>query len=221
MKLVGIGFVIFVFVAGVFWFLRNGKSESISQLSLKTTTAKGENMAKKHYDKAPELTLDTTKKYVAVIQTSKGDLTVQLSASDTPRTVNNFIFLAKEGFYQNTAFHRIIKGFMIQGGDPNGDGTGGPGYTFEDEPISKSYTRGVIAMANRGPDTNGSQFFIMHAEYSLPKNYVIFGQVDPTDTVSLTALDAIALTPVGVSSSGEQSRPLEQVIIKDIQIHEE
>lgn len=178
-------------------------------------------MAKKRYDQAPAVTVEAAKKYTAVIQTSKGDVTVVLDAAATPRTVNNFVFLAREGFYQNTSFHRIMKGFMIQGGDPNGDGTGGPGYTFEDEPISKEYTRGTIAMANRGPDTNGSQFFIMHADYGLPKNYVIFGQIAADDAASFAVLDAIAATPVGVSNGGEQSRPLEQVIVKDVTIREE
>lgn len=219
MKLVVIGIIVFALAGVAFWFFGSGNSQS--QLQIKNSAAKGESMAKKHYEKVPELTIDAAKKYVAVIQTSKGDISVQLSAAETPKTVNNFVFLSREGFYQNTAFHRIIKGFMIQGGDPNGDGTGGPGYTFEDEPIVKSYARGVIAMANRGPNTNGSQFFIMHAEYALPKNYVIFGQIEASDTASLATLDAIAVTPVGVSSGGEQSRPLEQVIIKDIQIREE
>lgn len=221
MKRVGIIIVLVGLAVGVFWYIGNAKPNDGSRQPQRASVRKGDTMGKKQYDQMPEVTIDTTKKYTAIIQTNKGDLTVQLSASDTPRTVNNFVFLAREGFYQNTAFHRIIKGFMIQGGDPNGDGTGGPGYTFEDEPIEKSYDRGVIAMANRGPDTNGSQFFIMHAEYALPKNYVIFGQIEPGDQTSLATLDAIAATPVGVSSSGEQSRPLEQVIVKDIQIKEE
>ncbi|PIU73929.1 peptidylprolyl isomerase, partial [Candidatus Roizmanbacteria bacterium CG06_land_8_20_14_3_00_34_14] len=100
----------------------------------------------------------------AVLHTEKGDMTVSLNTNDTPKTVNNFVTLAKKGFYNGTIFHRVIKGFMIQGGDPKGDGTGGPGYKFDDEPFTGEYTRGTIAMANAGPDTNGSQFFIMHAD---------------------------------------------------------
>lgn len=167
------------------------------------------------------MAIDVKKKYTATIQTSKGDMTVSLFAKETPKTVNNFVFLSREGLYTNTVFHRIIKGFMIQGGDPKGDGTGGPGYMFADEPITRKYTRGTIAMANRGPNTNGSQFFIMHADYDLPPNYVIFGQIDPTDTKSLATLDAIASVPVGQSVNGETSRPLETVTVEKITITEQ
>jgi cyclophilin family peptidyl-prolyl cis-trans isomerase len=157
---------------------------------------------------------------VATIETTKGIMTINLYPKDAPNAVNNFVFLSKEGFYSNTPFHRIIKGFMIQGGDPTGTGRGGPGYQFNDEPITKSYTRGTIAMANAGPNTNGSQFFIMHQDYNLPKNYVIFGSIDPKDASSLSTLDAIANTPVTESEMGEPSKPTEQIAIKNISIQE-
>jgi len=120
-------------------------------------------------------------------------------------------------FYNNTIFHRVIKGFMIQGGDPNGDGTGGPGYKFKDEPIVGDYQRGTVAMANSGPDTNGSQFFIIHQDYDLPKNYVIFGQV----IQGMEVVDKIAVAQVGPSSGGENSKPLNPVVIKSVEILEE
>jgi peptidylprolyl isomerase len=156
------------------------------------------------------------KKYVAVFQTEKGNITVSLNTDQTPLTVNNFVTLAKKGFYNNTIFHRVIKGFMIQGGDPKGDGTGGPGYKFDDEPFTGEYTRGTIAMANAGPNTNGSQFFIMQADNPLPKNYVIFGKV----TKGMDVVDKIAESPVGLSSSGEMSVPVTPIKILSIDIKE-
>src|SRR3989344_5502394 len=138
-----------------------------------------------------------TKQYTVVMHTEKGDIAISLNTDQTPKTVNNFVTLAKKGFYNKTIFHRIIKGFMIQGGDPKGDGTGGPGYKFDDEPFTGEYIRGTIAMANAGPNTNGSQFFIMHADNPLPKNYVIFGKV----TKGIDVVDKIAESPVRPSFS--------------------
>ena len=113
----------------------------------------------------------------AVIETDKGQFTIELS-SDTPLTSSNFIFLAQEKFFDGLTFHRKEEGFVIQGGDPRGDGTGGPGYAFADEPVIGDYLRGVVAMANAGPNTNGSQFFIMLKDHpELPKNYTIFGKI--------------------------------------------
>jgi cyclophilin family peptidyl-prolyl cis-trans isomerase len=169
----------------------------------------------------PPMTINTDKTYTATIVTSKGQMVVTLFAKDTPATVNNFVFLARAGFYGNTVFHRVMKGFMIQGGDPNGDGTGGPGYKFADEPITRDYTRGTIAMANSGPNTNGSQFFIMHATYPLPKQYVIYGAIDPTDAASLATLDAIATSPVADNGMGEDSKPTNPTVLQSISIKEE
>lgn len=153
----------------------------------------------------------------ATIQTSKGDITVEFYPELAPNTVQNFITLAKDGFYNGVIFHRVIKGFMIQGGDPTGTGAGGPGYKFNDEldptsPIAQQgYTRGTLAMANAGPNTNGSQFFIMHKDYPLPYQYTIFGKViDGMDVV-----DAIAEVEVN-----KDDRPLEEVTITTVVVQE-
>lgn len=170
----------------------------------------------------------------AVIKTNKGTMKVVLFPQIAPNTVANFVDLAKgtkinpntgkkvseKPFYDGIIFHRIIKGFMIQGGDPNGTGTGGPGYKFADEPVTEGYTKGTIAMANAGPNTNGSQFFIMNADYPLPKNYTIFGRIDPKDSASLAVLDKISETPVAMSDNGENSKPTEKVYIETITIEE-
>ncbi len=163
-----------------------------------------------------EMTIDKTKSYSAILNTTAGIIEIKLNAAITPITVNNFVTLAKKGFYDGTIFHRVIKGFMIQGGDPKGDGTGGPGYTFPDEPFEGEYTRGTIAMANAGPNTNGSQFFIMHQDYDLPKNYVIFGSV----TSGLDVVDKIATAEVTGSGSGEASKPVTPVKINSVKIVE-
>ncbi len=122
------------------------------------------------------------------MMTDKGEIVFELYGDTAPKAVSNFITLTNNGYFNGLTFHRRVEGFVIQGGDPDGNGTGGPGYTFEDE-LSDNYTyeRGVVAMANRGPDTNGSQFFIMLADYPLPKSYTIFGRV----TSGLEAVDAI------------------------------
>ncbi len=186
------------------------QGDNKTNVSMKTTS----------YSEAPPMTIDANKTYVATITTDKGVMKVTLFAKDAPQTVNNFVFLAREGFYNTTIFHRIISGFMIQGGDPRGNGTGGPGYKFNDEPITKDYTRGTLAMANSGPNTNGSQFFIMHATYPLPKNYVIFGSMDATDSASLATLDAIAASPVTDSGMGERSTPITPTVISSVTIEE-
>ncbi len=175
----------------------------------------------KTYSSPPALSIDPAKTYTATIVTTDGTMNVSLFAKDTPVTVNNFVFLARAGFYTNTTFHRVIKGFMIQGGDPRGDGTGGPGYRFVDEPVTREYTRGTIAMANSGSNTNGSQFFIMHQDYALPKQYVIFGAINIADSASLATLDAIANTPVTDNGRGENSKPVSPPMVQSIEIKEE
>lgn len=164
----------------------------------------------------PPISIDKNKTYSAVLKTSEGDITIELNAKVTPITVNNFVTLAKSKFYDGTIFHRAISGFMIQGGDPEGTGAGGPGYKFDDEEFEGEYTRGTVAMANAGPDTNGSQFFIMHKDYPLPKNYVIFGKV----TKGIEVVDKIAEAPVTASLGGEQSKPVKPVNISTIEILE-
>lgn len=166
---------------------------------------------------ADENTENLSGRYTAALETTAGTITIELDADKTPKTVANFVKLANDGFYDNTIFHRVMEGFMIQGGDPNGDGTGGPGYTFDDEPFEGEYTRGAVAMANRGPNTNGSQFFIMHQDYDLPKEYVIFGRV----IEGIETVDAIATAPVTASPTGENSVPIEPVAITSISILQE
>ncbi len=126
------------------------------------------------------MTIDTKATYTADLATSAGDIQIALDATAAPLTVNNFVFLARQGFYNGVTFHRVIPGFVIQGGDPAGNGSGGPGYQFPDElPVTGAYTIGSVAMANSGPDTNGSQFFIIVGAQgvALPPQYSLFGQV--------------------------------------------
>ena len=171
----------------------------------------------KQYALPPLMTIDTNATYLAHISTNKGDITLELFASEAPKTVNNFVFLAREGFYNGVSFHRVMKEFMIQTGDPKGNGSGGPGYRFADEPVSRSYSKGIVAMANAGPNTNGSQFFIVHgSQITLPPAYTIFGQV----TSGLDTLDEIADSPVQASGGREVSSPIEPIIVDSIEITE-
>ena len=181
------------------------------------TAAEQPQEADMQWDAPPAMAIDTEKQYCATLRTTHGDITIALHASEAPVTVNNFVFLAQQGFYNGVRFHRIIRGFMVQSGDPTGTGRGGPGYRFADEPVTRDYLRGTLAMANAGPNTNGSQFFIVHQDAGLPPAYTIFGMV----TEGLDALDAIANSPVGVSPSGERSLPTEDVIIQSVEITEE
>ena len=214
MKNISIGVaVLIVVIIGIFvWKPKTTKIESIPEKKTMQT---------KQYTSPPVMSIDSKKTYTATITTGKGAMAVKLFVSETPVTVNNFVFLAREGFYNNTIFHRIIKNFMIQGGDPQGTGMGGPGYKFADEQVAREYSRGTIAMANSGPNTNGSQFFIMHADYALPKNYVIFGTIGASDSASLATLDAIASAPVTDSGTGEASKPVTPTVLQSIQIKEE
>ena len=163
----------------------------------------------KVYDSMPEMNIDISKKYTAVIKTSMGDMSIEFFTEDAPMTVNNFINLSRDGYYDNVIFHRVISGFMIQGGDPSGTGHGEmgkyPGYKFEDELNNqRSYDKGILAMANAGPDTNGSQFFIMHVNYPLPYQYTIFGFV----TDGLEVIDKIASV-----ETGDGDKPVNDVVI--------
>ncbi|MGN6485878.1 MAG: peptidylprolyl isomerase [Thermomicrobiales bacterium] len=166
----------------------------------------------------PQMVIDPAGHYTAIIHTTAGDITVQLLASDAPVTVNNFICLAGHGFYDKTKFHRIIAGFVIQGGDPTGTGTGGPGYQFADELPGDGldYTAGTLAMANAGANTNGSQWFITLADLSgrLPKNYTIFGKV----IGGMDIVTALGNTPVTTSATGEASAPTQPVGITGVTV---
>ncbi len=137
-------------------------------------------MQRKQWDNPPAMQIDPEKVYTAVIETDKGDIELELYPKHAPKTVNNFVFLAGEGFYDGVTFHRVISNFMIQGGDPTGIGSGGPGYKFEDETRGNPlvHETGVISMANAGPNTNGSQFFITHSpQPHLNGNHTVFGKV--------------------------------------------
>lgn len=159
----------------------------------------------------------------AVIETDLGAIEIEFFEGDAPKAVENFRLLAEHGYYDGLTFHRVVRGFMIQGGDPNGDGTGGEsawGGTFEDEIDAGSvlyqgeYRRGLVAMANAGPDTNGSQFFILHADYPLPPNYVIFARV----TAGMDVVDAIASTRATAGPDGERSRPVTPPVIRTVTV---
>ncbi len=183
-----------------------------------TSTSEGSTMASKQYDSAPAMAIATDKQYTATLETNKGTIEVELYPNDAPKTVNNFVCLARDGYFDGTPFHRIVQGFVIQGGDPTGTGSGGPGYKFTDEPISREYEKGTLAMANAGPNTNGSQFFIVLDDLQgrLPKNYTIFGKV----TSGQEAVDAIAAVPTRQGASGEKSQPTEPVTLDRVTIEE-
>jgi cyclophilin family peptidyl-prolyl cis-trans isomerase len=158
-----------------------------------------------------------------VIETDKGPIELEFLPADAPMAVENFRLLAEHGYYDGLTFHRVLKGFMIQGGDPAGDGTGGEsawGDAFADEINPESalyrdgYRRGIVAMANAGPNTNGSQFFIMHDTYPLPPNYVIFARV----TSGMEAVDAIAEAPTTRGADGEMSQPTTPAVIKKVSV---
>jgi len=164
----------------------------------------------KQYPAPPKMTIDAKKKYTATIHTTKGDIVLDLFASEAPKTVNNFVFLARDGFYNGVKFHRIIKGFMIQSGDPKGDGTGGPGYRFDDEAVTRNYVAGTIAMANSGPNTNGSQFFITTVPTPhLDNRHSVFGEV-------VEGMEVV--TKIGAVATGRQDRPVKPVVMNHVTI---
>lgn len=170
----------------------------------------------------PAMQIDVNKQYSAVFHTNYGNFTVQLFAKDSPKTVNNFVFLAKHHFYENDQFFRIIQSFMVQTGDPSNNGSGGPGYQFADElPVKYPYAPGIVAMANAGPDTNGSQFFICTGKDSAglnsQPNYTEFGKV----TSGMDVVQKIAAIPVVVnpqSPTAEVSKPTKDAHITSIDI---
>ena len=166
----------------------------------------------KQYGLPPLMTIDPSANYTATIRTNQGPINVQLFASQTPKTVNSFVFLAREGFYNGIIFHRVIQGFMIQGGDPTGTGAGGPGYRYEDEidPTLVFDGPGILAMANAGPNTHGSQFCITVAATTfLNGNHTIFGRVT-------TGQDVV--TGISLVRTGPGDRPVSPVIIQSIEI---
>ena len=171
-------------------------------------------MAPKQWNSAPEMVIDPAKRYTATMSTSMGELVIALDAVQAPKTVNNFVFLAREGYYDGVTFHRIIEGFMCQGGDPTGTGRGGPGYRFNDElPRAGQYQIGSVAMANAGPNTNGSQFFIVSGQSGvrLPPQYSLFGQV----VKGLEVLDQMEKV-----KTGPGDKPVQDLTINSIEITE-
>ena len=188
--------------------------EEITDTTVQDNKGESTMSDEKVYSSMPEMIIDQNKSYTAVIQTSMGDLTVEFFSDTAPVTVNNFVSLSNDGYYDNIIFHRVISGFMIQGGDPSGTGHGEygkfPGYTFEDELNNQQpYEKGILAMANAGPNTNGSQFFIMHVDYPLPYQYTIFGKV----TDGLDVIDTIASV-----QTAEGDKPVEDVVILGVTI---
>jgi peptidylprolyl isomerase len=166
------------------------------------------------FDGPPPMVIDPAKRYTALMETSMGDLTIALDPIAAPKTVNNFVFLARYHYYDGIVFHRIIQGFMCQGGDPEGSGRGGPGYRFEDElPKPGRYEIGSVAMANAGPDTNGSQFFIVSGPSgtSLPPSYSLFGKV-------IKGLEVVEAMEKVRTGGGD--RPVEDVVINRVTITE-
>jgi len=161
-----------------------------------------------------QTTIDLNKKYQAKFKTNYGEFTISLFAKETPITVNNFVTLARKKFYDGLIFHRVIPDFMIQGGDPDGNGTGGPGYTFKDETSPRKIVKGSLAMANAGPNTNGSQFFIVTANETpwLDGRHTNFGEV-------VLGLDVVE--KIGKVQTGQNDKPIKDVIINSIEIIEE
>ena len=175
----------------------------------------GSSPQRRRFDGPPPMCIDPAKRYTAEMVTTKGTMTIALDPEAAPKTVNNFVFLARYHYFDGLTFHRIIPGFVIQGGDPEGTGRGGPGYRFEDElPRPGRYEIGSLAMANAGPNTNGSQFFVISGPdgTALPPNYSLFGKVVKGMEV-VAALDAVG-TP-------GQGRPKERVVMESVTIAEE
>ncbi len=181
-----IGVIILLVIIGAIWLISSQPKASPTPTAAPQATQPaqsnqaGPTVAALQYSSAPAMQIDTTKQYFATVKMVKGgEFVIQLYPDKAPLTVNSFVFLAKKGFFNGTTFHRVLEGFMAQGGDPTGTGMGGPGYEFVNEKNDLTFDKaGVVAMANAGPDTNGSQFFITFQPVGLTENdYTIFGQV--------------------------------------------
>ena len=215
MKKYWIGAIILVLIIAGVWYAQSSDAPETATESYGDNESATQNSS----DSTSETNTFTPKEdeKVVVLETSMGNIEIALAESDAPKTTANFLKLVGDGFYDGVIFHRVIAGFMIQGGDPTGTGTGGPGYQFEDELNAQTesyklgYVKGTVAMANAGPDTNGSQFFIMHQDYRLPHNYTIFGHVvsgqDVVDKIAIVATD-------------DNDKPLIPVTIKKAYIKE-
>ncbi len=182
-------------------------------MSVEIPAADGSSPSRRSFDSEPPMFIDASKRYTAHMTTSMGTMTIALDATSAPRTVNSFVFLARYHYFDGIVFHRIIPGFVLQGGDPTGTGRGGPGYQFADElPQPGRYELGSLAMANAGPDTNGSQFFVISGPdgIALPPNYSLFGKV-------VSGLETVAAIDAVGSRSGKPSRT---VTIESVSIAE-
>jgi len=182
-------------------------------MTVECPAADGSSPKRQRFDGPPPMCIDPARRYTARVETSKGTMTIALDAVGAPRTVNNFVFLARYHYFDGTVFHRVIPGFVVQGGDPTGTGTGGPGYRFADElPPPGRYELGSLAMANAGPDTNGSQFFVVSGPDGtrLPPQYSLFGKV-------VAGLDTVAAIDAVGTRSGQ---PTEHVTIESVTIVE-
>jgi len=203
-----ISIVVVIIIIAIAWFFLDNKG------TIKMSSSTGTNATSTEIDIKNNLSVENSM-HTITIETNKGTIVFETYDADAPKTSENFVTLANKGFYNNLIFHRVIEGFMIQGGDPTGTGTGGPGYKFADElnPATPSYktgyARGTVAMANSGPNTNGSQFFIMHKDTPLQHNYTIFGKV----ISGMDVVDAIATTPVN-----ESDKPLTDMVMKKVTV---
>ena len=200
----------------LFIFCGEDASEETTVEATIETTEEIEMTYDKTYSAPPAMNINENGNYSAVIETSLGSIEIELFTDIAPITVNNFVNLSNDGYYDDVIFHRVIKGFMIQGGDPSGTGHGEmgkyPGYEFQDELNNPmQYEKGIVAMANRGPNTNGSQFFIMHVDYPLPYDYTIFGKVSN----GIDVVDAIANV-----QTGDMDKPVDDVVINSVDIKE-
>ncbi len=215
--------VVIVILAGIqWWSMRSSEAPPpIADTYSTETPATTSNIPQISTGQQASVVMSTTtnqiknRMHTVTIETNKGTIVFETYDADAPKTAENFVTLAQKAFYDGVIFHRVIEGFMIQGGDPTGTGSGGPGYKFADElnPATESYktgyVRGTVAMANAGPNTNGSQFFIMHKDTPLPNAYTIFGHV----ISGMEVVDAIATTPVGPGD-----RPIEQIVMKKVTV---
>jgi len=209
--------IVIIVLAGVQWYLNSRPTAPFNEYGNVSTSTPAAATAT---TTSPATTSTIAKNFMhtVTIQTSKGTIVFETYDADAPNTVKNFITLADKGFYNGLIFHRVIAGFMIQGGDPTGTGMGGPGYKFADElnPTTDSYktgyVRGTVAMANSGPNTNGSQFFIMQKDNQLPHNYTIFGKV----ISGMDVVDAIAAVPTNGNPPTGQNKPLTPVTMTKV-----
>lgn len=210
---IALGVVIGILVAIALYFGVIYAKNKFFKRAETTKTTESYKTGERVYSKEPDMQIDTNKTYIAKFETNQGNFDIELFVKDAPKTVNNFVVLAKDKFYDGLIFHRVINDFMIQGGDPNGDGTGGPGYQFEDEINSHKLVKGTLAMANSGENTNGSQFFIVTKEATdwLDGKHTAFGNV-------INGLDVV----MGIQELpvGENDKPTTDVLINKVTIEE-